>query len=387
MKFELADAVLQDEVDNGRFAGFNYAVLRHGEVVGRNCIGFADTQRQEAMRFDHLFRIFSCTKLITSCAALQLWEQGRFDFDDPVGEYIPALANLTVLASPDAPLDSARPAREPMRIRHVLTHTAGLTYPFLAPETPIAKAYGTSKTMNPATTITEQMDVLGTLPLLFEPGSAWHYSVATDVVGRLVEVLSGQSLDAYFAQHIFGPLGMKDTGFHVPAADHARIATHYVGDLADPSRPGLANADHLPFPGAYRSPMPRMNPGGGLVSSLDDFTRVIATMTAGGAPLLGPRAMEYVTNSQIPADMDIGFPGQPLLEGRGHSFAASVFRDATAQDPAARPGDVQWNGMSATQWTFSPGDGFGLVLMTQRYMGFGLPYWPKFKQAVRQQLG
>lgn len=385
MDFDRIDAALQAEVDGQRFAGFNYAVIRRGEVIARRCVGLADLERGEPMRLDHLFRIFSCTKLVTSIAALQLWEQGRFGFDDPVGRYIPALADLKVLASPDAPLDSARAATSPVRIRHLLTHTAGFTYGFLAPETPIARAYIEARTGSPATTLAQQMEALGTLPLLFEPGSAWHYSVATDVVGRLVEVLSGEPLDAYFSRRIFAPLGMRDTAFQAGDQQH-RLATHYVGDADDPDQPGLRNAEHLPYENAFRRPAPRLNPGGGLVSSLDDYTRLVQALARGGAPLLEPDTMAYVTRSQIPETMAIGFPGLPVMEGRGHSFAASVFRERTGQDPAAEPGDVQWSGMSATRWMFAPKDRFGLVLMTQRYLGSGLPYWPRFKQAVRESV-
>lgn len=382
MQFDTIDAALQDEVDGGRFPGFNYTILRGGEVIARRCVGFADLERREPMREDHLFRIFSCTKLLASIAALQLWEQGRFGFDDPVGDYIPALANLQVLAAPDAPLDSARPAREPVRVRHVLTHTAGFTYGFLAPHTPVARAYVAAQVSSAHNTLAHQMDVLGTLPLLFEPGSAWNYGVSTDVVGRLVEVLSGLPLDAYFQRHIYEPLGMRDTAFWVPPEQQHRLATHYVGDAADPSKPGLRNAEHLPYEGAYRKPVARLNPGGGLVSSLDDYTRLVQALARGGAPLLQPDTMRYVTQDQLPAGMPIAFPDY-VLPGRGHSFAASVFRERTDADPAAEPGDVQWSGMSATRWMLAPKDRFGLVLMTQRYLGSGLPYWPRFKQAVR----
>jgi CubicO group peptidase (beta-lactamase class C family) len=386
MTFDGADAVLRDEVERGNFAGFNYAVIHRGEVVARQCIGWADIDRREEMRLDHLFRIFSCTKLATSCAALQLWEQGRFDFDDPITKYIPVLGGLKVLPGPDAPLDSARPGKGPVRIRHLLTHTAGFTYSFVAPETPIARAYIDCKVSDPGQTLAQQMDALAMLPLLFEPGSAWNYSVATDVIGRLVEVLSGEPLDVYFERHIFAPLGMQDTFFHVPAQKQNRLAAHYIGDLQDPSKPGLRNADHLPYPGAYRTPVPRLNPGGGLVSSLEDYTRLVQALALGGAPLLKPDTMRFLTRSQIPDEMSIGFAGYPPLAGRGYSFAASVFRERTDSDPAAQPGDVQWSGLSGTQWMLAPKEAFGLVLMTQRFFGFGLPYWPKFKQAVRQDL-
>jgi CubicO group peptidase (beta-lactamase class C family) len=381
MNLQIVDAALQDEVDGGRFPGFNYTVIRRGEVVARRCVGFADLERRDPMRLDHLFRLFSCTKLITSIAALQLWEQGRFAFDDPVGDYIPALSDLKVLPTPDAPLGTARAAREPVRIRHLLTHTAGFTYSFMAPQTPIARAYVDAKVSDRSASLAQQMDVLGTLPLLCEPGSGWNYSVSTDVVGRLVEVLRGEPLDACFRRFVFEPLGMRDTGFSVPTNQHARLATHYVGDVNDPDKPSLRNANHLPHEGAFLQPVPRLNPGGGLVGSLDDYTRLVHSLANGGSPLLQPGTMQYVMQDQLPAGMPIGFPGQPL-PGRGHSYAASVFRETPAADPAAQAGDVQWSGASATQWMMAPRDRFGLVLMTQRYEGSGLSYWPRFKQAV-----
>ena len=385
MNWQIIDAALQAEVDGDRFPGFSYSVVRRGEVVARRCVGFADLERREPMRLDHLFRLFSCTKLITSIAALQLWEQGRFGFDDPVGDHIPVLRALKVLPTPDAPLDTARPAREPLRIRHLLTHTAGFTYGFLAPQTPIGRAYTDARVNDRSTTLAQQMEILATLPLLCEPGSAWHYSVCTDVVGRLVEVLSGEPLDAYFQRHIFQPLGMQDTSFSVPASQHHRLATHYVGDVDDPHKPGLRNANHLPYEGAYLAPVPRLNPGGGLVGSLDDYTRLVQALACGGAPLLRPDTLQYLTQDQLPAGMPIGFPDQ-ALPGRGHSFAASVFRATPRVDPAAQAGDVQWSGLSATRWMFAPKDRFGLVLMTQRYLGSGLPYWPRFKQAVSEAM-
>lgn len=385
MKLQIVDAALQAEVDGGRFPGFCYTVIRRGEVVARRCVGFADLENREPMRLDHLFRLFSCTKLITSIAALQLWEQGRFAFDDLVGDHIPALSKLTVLPTPDAPLSTARAAREPLRIRHLLTHTAGFTYGFLAAETPIARAYVDAKVNGRSTSLARQMEILGTLPLVCEPGSAWNYSVSTDVVGRLVEVLRGDTLDACFHRHIFEPLGMRDTAFSVPAGQHARLAKHYVGDLGDPGKPGLRNANHLPYQGAFLQPEPRLNPGGGLVGSLDDYTRLVHALANGGAPLLQPTTMPYLLQDQLPPGMPIGFPGR-LLPGRGHSHAASVFRETPAIDPAAQAGDVQWSGMSATQWMVAPKDRFGLVLMTQRYEGSALPYWPRFKQAVGEAM-
>jgi CubicO group peptidase (beta-lactamase class C family) len=383
MDFKEVDAVLHACVSGEELVGASYTVLRGGEVLAQNCVGWADREADVPMRPDHLFRAFSNTKLVTSVAALQLLEQGRFGLDDPIGEYIPALAHMRVLRPNVATIDDSDPAREPIRIRHLLTHTAGLTYAFLQPESLIGKIYRDAGTNDPALDLAESTDLLGRVPLVNEPGSAWSYSVATDVVGRLVEVLSGQSLEAHLQRHIFEPLGMHDTFFFVPPEKAQRLAALYIGSLKEPSRPGLRRADHLPYEGAYLRPVARLNPGGGLVTSLGDYTALVRALLQGGAPLLKPETMPLVTQNQLPEGMRIGFPGLPVQQGRGHSFAASVTLQEHPIDPGGRAGDVQWGGLAGTKWFFSPKENIGAVLMTQRYMGESLPYWSRFRQAVR----
>lgn len=382
MDLRAIDTLLQSCVDRDELAGVSYAIVRGGEVVAQNCVGWADREARVPLRPDHLFRVFSNTKVVTSCAALQLLEQGRFALDDPVGDYIPALANLRALRPGATTLDDTEPA-QPVRIRHLLTHTAGFTYAFLQPDATIAKAYVAAGLVDPSLDLAAMMEALGRLPLLFQPGSRWNYSVATDVVGRLVEVVSGQALDAYFQQHVFDPLGMRDTFFFVPPEKQDRLGALYVGDLREPSRPGLRRADHLPYDGAYRQRVPRLNAGGGLVSSLGDYTTLVRTLLSGGAPLLKPETMPLVTGNQLAPGQWIGFPDAPLLEGRGHTLAASVTVRPSPVDPAAFEGELQWGGLAGTQWLVSPRDGLGAVLMTQRYMGYGLPFWTRFRQLLR----
>jgi CubicO group peptidase (beta-lactamase class C family) len=191
MDFPAADAALLAAIDGEQLAGVAYAVFRRQEVLARKALGFADREAGVRMREDHLFRAFSNTKLVTSCAALQLLEQGRFGLDDPVGRYIPALRELRVLRPGATRVDDSEPAREPVRIRHLQTHTAGFTYGFTQPGAPIAVAYREARVLDPALDLAQMMEALGRLPLLFEPGSACIFSVATDVVGRLLEVVSG----------------------------------------------------------------------------------------------------------------------------------------------------------------------------------------------------
>jgi CubicO group peptidase (beta-lactamase class C family) len=385
MEFPAVEAALQAALAGEQLAGVSYQVFRAGEMLARQCLGWADREAGIALREDHLFRAFSNTKLVTSCAALQLHEQGRFGLDDPIGEYIPTLKNLRVLRPGATSVEDTVPAREPVRVRHLLTHTAGFTYGFTQPDAPIAKAYAQARVLHPQRDLAQMMEALGTLPLLFEPGTAWNYSVATDVVGRLVEVVSGQRLDAYFREHIFAPLGMHDTFFHVPAEKQERLAAMYIGSIKEPLRPGLRRADNLPYEGAYLKSVPFLGGGGGLVTSLADYSALVRALLQGGAPLLRPETMELVTRNQLPPGMWIQFPGQPLQVGRGHSLAAAVVVQEMP-DVALVEGQVYWGGLAATKWFFSPREDLAAVLMTQRYMGSDLPFWPEFLRAVREDL-
>jgi CubicO group peptidase (beta-lactamase class C family) len=385
MDFPAVDAALQAAIDGEQLAGVSYAVFRRHEVLARKCLGWADREARLPLREDHLFRAFSNTKLVTSCAALQLLEQGRFGLDDPVGQYIPVLKSLRVLRPGATSVDDALPAREPVRIRHLLTHTAGFTYGFTQPEAPISAAYREARVMDHALDLAQMMESLARVPLLFEPGSAWNYSVATDVVGRLVEVVSGQKLDDYFRQHIFAPLGMHDTFFSVPPDKQERLAALYVGSLKEPLRPGLRRADNLPYEGAYRQSMPLLSGGGGLVTSLGDYAAFVRALLQGGAPLLRPETMALATRNQLPANLWIQFAGEAVQVGRGHSLAAAVVVEETP-GVALVEGQVYWGGMAGTKWFFSPREDLAAVLMTQRFMGSDLPYWPDFLRALRRDL-
>jgi CubicO group peptidase (beta-lactamase class C family) len=384
--FEAVDAALRQRIADEELVGVSFAVLRGGELVARNCLGWADREERVPLREDHLFRAFSNTKLVTSCAALQLVEQGRLGLDDPVGEYIPALRDLRVLRAGATALDATEPLREPVRLRHLLTHTAGFTYAFLQPNAPIAKASMAAGVADPALSLAQMMEALGRLPLLFQPGTDWNYSVATDVVGRVIEVVCGEPLDRVLQRRIFEPLDLRDTFFVVPPQQQDRLARMYIGDLRDPAKRGLRRADHLPYPGAYLQPVPRLNAGGGLVTSLGDFSTLLAALADGGAPLLQARSLPLVFDNQLPAGLWVGFPDAPRTTGRGHSFAGSVTVEASDADPTSLPGDLQWGGLAGTKWWIWPSAQVSVALMTQRYMGSDLPFWPEFQALVRDAL-
>ena len=184
--FGAAHTVLRGMVDGNILSGVSSAVLVGRDLVDLDCAGWADKEAQIPLRADHLCRVFSNTKLITSCAALLLFEEGRFQLDDPIERYIPQLANRRVLRPGASSPSDTEPAERPITIRHLLSHRAGLSYGFLDPEATISKAYNERKVLNPATTLAEMMDVLSDLPLTYHPGRSWEYSVATDVTVRML---------------------------------------------------------------------------------------------------------------------------------------------------------------------------------------------------------
>ncbi|MBX9651255.1 MAG: beta-lactamase family protein, partial [Xanthobacteraceae bacterium] len=242
---------MQRYIDNNLLSGISSAVMVGRDLVDVNCVGFADKEAKTPLRTDHIFRVFSNTKLITSCAALLLMEEGKFGLDDAIEKYIPQLGNRRVLRPGATSLDDTEPAKRSITIRQLLSHSSGLSYGFFDPGSVIFTALNERGVHNPMTTLAQMVDVLAGLPLIYQPGTSWEYSLAIDVVARLVEVISGQSFDTFIKARILDPLGMVDTGFVVPAKDQGRLVAYYAGaDLMDPMKPGLTRTDNAPFPGA-----------------------------------------------------------------------------------------------------------------------------------------
>ena len=368
--------------------GVSSAVLVGRDLVDLHCTGYADREAKVAMREDHLFRVFSNTKLLTSCAVLQLYEEGRLGLDDPVERFLPQLANRRVLKPGATSIGDTEPARSPITIRHLMTHSAGLSYGLFDPGTPIFQAYGEKKVHGPATDLAQLVDSLADLPLIYQPGTGWEYSIATDVLGRVVEVVSGQRFDAYLQQRILGPLGMTDTFFFVPEDKQPRLAAYYAGaDLLDPMKPGLTRADDAPYPGAYVKPVPRLSGGGGLVSSLHDMIALIRSLLPGGPTLLKPATIEQMMTNQLPKGINIRFARLGEVPGKGHGLAGSVTHTVSSIEPAGAVGEFQWGGIAGTHWWISPRQNLAGLLMTQRTMAFWHPFSFDFKQQVYRAAG
>ena len=359
--------------------GFSSAVLVGRDLVDVSCIGWADKEAQIPLRVDHIFRIFSNTKLITSCAALLLFEDGRFQLDDPIEGFIPQLAARRVLRPGATSLDQTEPALRPITIRHLMSYSSGLSYGLLDPRTLIFNAYNERKVNSPATTLAEMIDVLADLPLAYHPGASWEYSVAIDVLARLVEVISGQRFDAFIQSRILGPLGMVDTGFVV--SDRHRLVAYYAGaDPVDPMKPGLMRADALPYPGAYLRPFPRQAGGAGLVSTLPDMVALIRSLLPGGRTLLMPETIELMMTNQLPEGVWIRFPAYGEIRGRGHGLAGALILERSAFDHQDAGGELFWGGRAGTQWWISPGRNTAGLIMAQREAGFAHPFAVEFKR-------
>ncbi|MGH8688246.1 MAG: serine hydrolase domain-containing protein [Burkholderiales bacterium] len=383
--FGTVHAAMRHYVDAELLPGISCAVMVGRDLVDLHCEGWADKESKVALRTDHLFRAFSNTKLVTSCAALLLVEEGRIGLDDPVERYIPQLGNRQVLRPGAQTLDDTEPADRPITIRHLLSHSSGLGYGVFDLGTVLSKAFNERMVRNPNTPLTEMIEILSGLPLAYHPGEGWQYSIATDVVGRLVEIVSGQRLDAFFQSKIFGPLGMVDTGFVVPEGSRQRLTAYYAGaSLEDPMKPGLTRTDDAPYPQAYLRPFPRLSGGGGLVTSLPDMIALVRSLLSGGPTLLKRETLAQMMTNQLPQGRWLHFTGMGEITGKGFGLAGAVAVAPTSLDPRDSAGELHWGGVAGTHWWISPKNNLVGLLMTQRQMAFWHPFFFELKNLIYQ---
>lgn len=386
--FDPVHAAMRRYVDREILPGVAWAVLSGRELVDLGCVGWADREAGIPLRADHIFRIFSNTKLLTSCAALLLLEQGCFGLDDPIERYIPQLGQRRVLRPGATSLDDTQPAARSITIRHLLSHSSGLSYGLLDPGTVMFEAYNARGVLDARTSLAQLMDALAELPLSFEPGTSWEYSIATDVLARLVEIVSGQRFDAFLSARILEPLGMVDTAFVVPPDKRDRFPACYAGaDAVDPMKPGLMRVDDWPYPGAYLRPVPRLSGGGGLVSTLPDMIALLRGLLPGGEPLLRPESIELMMTNQLADGVCLRFAGFGEVPGKVFSVAGALTTAPSSIDPPGAAGELQWGGIAGSHWWISPRANLVGVLMTQRRMSFWHPFSFEFKRLVYQAAG
>src|SRR3954471_12167261 len=295
------DAHFKGYVDGGKLPGWQIMVSRRGRVAHFSSYGLIDKEDGRRVEADTLWRIYSMTKPVTSVAAMMLWEQGKFDLSDPISKWLPEFAEMRVYTGGSAAKHSTVPATEPIRVWHLLTHTAGLTYGFHRVHVTDAfnRVHGTDEIYRAAGfefgnprgfDLAQCVEAWAQLPLAFQPGTEWLYSVATDVVGRLVEVVSGRPLDRFFADEIFAPLGMTDTAFHVEPDQQHRLAALYA---LPPGGREVVRYDQIGD--AVRKPPTWFSGGGGLASTTRDYTRftwmLLNRGELDGVRLLSPRTL------------------------------------------------------------------------------------------------
>lgn len=380
-KFTAVRAAMQRYVDQEIVPGVSWAVLRGGEVVDQQCVGWADREAKVALRPDHIFRAFSNTKIITTCAVMLLMEQDRLSLEDRVEKFLPQLGNRKVLKAGATSLADVEPARGPITIRQLLTHTSGLSYGIFDPGTVLYRGYNDARVLNPYTPLSDMIDRLADLPLSYHPGEAWEYSVATDVLGRVVEVVSGKTLGDFFKTRIFDPLGMADSGFFVPGAEQGRLVAYYRGaDVLDPMKPGLFRIDDQPYPEAYRKPFPRQSGGGGMVSTLPDMLALVKALLPGSDRLLKPDTVKQMMTNQLPDGRTIRFAMLGAIPGKGFGLGGAATFAPTPLDPRNSTGEFQWGGVAGTHWWICPQADTAGVLMAQRHMGFWNPFFFEFKR-------
>jgi CubicO group peptidase (beta-lactamase class C family) len=367
---------MQAFVDRHEAAGIVTLIAREGKVVDVHASGSQDAESRAPMRPDTVFRIASMTKPVTSVAVMMLYEEGKLLLTDPLSKFIPAFGKQSVLAAgADAPAEPT-PARRGITIRDLLAHRSGLTYGFLNGG-PVGTLYRTNGVPDglsvTSLSLAEAMDRLAAQPLISQPGAAWNYSLSTDVLGRVVEVASGQTLDAFFRDRIFKPLGMVDTGFEVSEAMWSRMATVYSPDGAGGIRPmkdpeTFGNTVMSPV-ASYKSPRTYFSGGAGLVSTARDYARFAQMLLNGGeldgVRLLSPKTVELMTSSHT-ADL----PPSGLVGG-GAQFGLGfrVVTDLGATQTLGSPGLYGWSGIYGTVFWVDPKERLVAIMLTQRYPG------------------
>jgi CubicO group peptidase (beta-lactamase class C family) len=365
------DAYLDRFVASDQQKGSLIAIARDGKLAHVSMRGSRDAEAGLPVEADTLWRIYSMTKPITSVAAMMLYEEGALSLLDPVAKYIPAFENVRVYQRGSAAAMVSAPASQPILIWHLLTHTSGLTYDFFFSH-PVdemyRKAFNNGGTQT--STLAEACDRWASIPLLFEPGTSWNYSVATDVIGRVVEVVSGQSLDAFFKQRIFEPLRMHDTSFSIAWSDAQRLAMLYG---VNPQTGGIVPGPHLDRD--RTQPAVFLSGGGGLISTASDYLRFTHMLLdrgeLDGVRLLAPATIDLMRANHLPGGGLItppfgrGLMGGPGDEGRGFGLGFAPLVDPVKAKSLSPAGEYMWGGAAGTAFWVDPVNDITVVFCTQ----------------------
>lgn len=369
-------------IQPGKLPGTLTLVAQRGEIAYVKAQGLMDVERNKAMCRDTIFRIYSMTKPITSIAMMQLYEQGRFLLDDPVHKYIPGWKNLQVYKSGVYPDFITTPATSVMTIRDLFTHMSGLTYGFMQ-RTNVDAAYRELKLDgSKSLTLETLVSQLAELPLEFSPGTAWNYSVATDVLGYLVQLLADQPFDEYLHERIFEPLGMVDTGFQVTDDQLERFAACYQYQSGNQFK-----LQDDPATSAFRRKGSFLSGGGGLVSTIDDYFHFAQALCQGGEfqgqRIIGRKTLEFMRSNHLPGNQDlpslsVGSFSETPYAGSGFGLGFSVKTDVAKSQINGSVGEYGWGGLASTNFFIDPVEELVMIFMTQLI--------PSSSYPIRQEL-
>jgi CubicO group peptidase (beta-lactamase class C family) len=366
-RLERIDEAINQAIDAGEIPGAVALVARHGKIIYHRAFGSADLAAKKAMQTDSIFRIASMTKAVTSVAAMVLYEQGRFRLSDPVSDYLPEFAEMRVISgmADDGSIAETVPATNPIKIIDLLTHTSGISYEFIPGN--LQKSYLEAGIIAGATArnivLADQMKILAKQPLLFEPGTQWQYGLNTDVLGYLVEVVSGQPLDEFFEQNILGPLKMDDTYFYLPDGKRDRLVTlyaHVEGQGLVPSKGSEAEIklDEPDFP--IKGARTYFSGGAGLSSTAQDYGRFIQMLLNNGelegVRILGRKSVELMRAPRFDYDGD---------EVPDVGLGFGVVSDLGKHGELGSPGAYAWGGAFNTTFWIDPQEELVAVFMSQ----------------------
>jgi len=390
------DSHLARYIEARKLAGTLTVVTRRGKVVYLDAQGERDVEAGLPVETDTLWRIYSMTKPVTSVAAMMLVEQGLLELNDPIGGYLPAFAAPRVYSGGSALKPTTVPATEPIRVWHLLTHTAGLTYGFhhQHPVDAIYRREGFEWGAPQGFDLAACCDAWAAMPLVAQPGSQWVYSVASDVLGRLVEVVSGRPLDEFLDENLFTPLGMIDTHFGTPLENRdERLARTAVLYGPHPETGQLVRNDMM---GGAALTRPRMlSGGGGLVSTAADYHRFTQMLLRrgelDGVRVLGSRTVDYMASNHLPGGLDLDSFGQPVfaetpMVGIGFGLGFSVTLDAAATKVLSSPGEFAWGGAASTAFWVDPKEELTAMFFTQLLPSSTYPVRSQLRSLVYQAL-
>jgi CubicO group peptidase (beta-lactamase class C family) len=368
-------------IDAGRFPGTQLMVYRRGKIVHSSSLGYADLERKVPVRDDTIFRIYSMTKPITSIAFMMLVEEGRVAIDEPVHKYIPEWKNLGVFVAGTYPAYLTRPPLRPMQIVDLLRHTSGLTYAFQQ-RSNVDAGYRERKIGEVVTsgTLDSMIAELAKMALEFSPGEAWNYSLSTDVIGYLIGKISGIPFEQFLKERIFGPLGMNDTDFYVPADKAHRLAACYSADPPGQTtfnaaeRKAMLTLQDDPAKSSYLAPPTFYSGGGGLCSTASDYLTFCRALLnrgeLGGVRLLGPKTLALMTTNHLPGGRDLPAMSRSMFaeatyNGMGFGLGFAVAMDPAQMMIAGSPGEYSWGGAAGTAFWIDPAEELITIFMTQ----------------------